>query len=61
MLSTTEFHMGTFLHVAIGNKKYAKSVIISKLIMLPECKSTTQNVQWIQFHQYQVSEYFQTL
>jgi len=30
-----------FLHVAVGNKKYAmqstKRVIISKLIMLPEC------------------------
>jgi len=28
-----------FLHVAVGNKKYAKSVIISKLIMLPEASS----------------------
>jgi len=38
----------------------AKSVI-SKLIMLPECKSTTQNVQWIQFHQHQLNKYFPTL
>ena len=38
-----------------------KSVIISKLIMLPECKFTTQNLQWIQFHQDQLSKYFPTL
>jgi len=29
--------------------------------MLPECKSTTQNIQWIQFHQHQLSEHFPTL
>jgi len=36
-----------FLQVAVfivGNKKYAKSLIISKLTMLPECKSTAKNL-----------------
>jgi len=31
----------------------AKSVITSKLTILPECKSASQNVQWIQFHPHQ--------
>ena len=39
----------------------AKIVVISKLTILPECKFTTQNVQWIQFHQHQLSDYFPTL
>ena len=49
------------LHATIGNQKHPKSVIISKLTMLSECKSSTQKVQWIQFLQHQLSEYFPTI
>ena len=41
-----------FLQITVGNMQSVKSVVISKLIMLPEYKSTTQIVQRIQFHQH---------
>jgi len=65
-------HIDTYLHAGLYYRKFwnnteiiiwypAFSVVISKLTMLPECKLTAQNVQRIQFHQHQASEYFPTL
>jgi len=44
-----------FLYVVVGNKKYAK-YDHQQAINAP-----TQNVQWIQFHQHHLSEYFPSL
>jgi len=56
--STEKFEI---ILLEIRNMQSTESVVISKLTVLSECKSTTQNVQPIQFHRHQLSEYFRTL